>query len=318
MLGAEVVVTKGCGQAYQRRWRRMAERGQALRWAPGIYVRREEYEQLCREHREIVRAVAASHHTGGVLVGRSALQVWGLPMARWREGRPELGFAAWSAEGRVRPHRMSVEEQRCVVDVPGWWGTVRTVTPLLACVQAACWHGALEGLVPLENCLYGGATSYGELHDAVAMMRGKTGVGEAKVMLALASEWSQSPQETVTKWHLHHAGLPSPWQQRTLRDGRGSFIARPDFFWPDARLAVEYDGEGKMLGEYGVSPAEFCASDVRRMRRLATAGIRVMHLGRGDHIEVTYADIVDAYRHRLRTEQPFPASRMAGGGLAWR
>jgi very-short-patch-repair endonuclease len=60
-----------------------------------------------------------------------------------------------------------------------------------------------------------------------------------------------------------------------VRDDAG-FVARVDFAWPDAKIAVEYEGAW-----HGDSPQQV-AADRRRLNRLTAAGWTVIFLTAAD------------------------------------
>jgi very-short-patch-repair endonuclease len=68
-------------------------------------------------------------------------------------------------------------------------------------------------------------------------------------------------------------GLPRPQAQVTLTDRRGRFLGRPDLYYPDHRLGIEYDG--------GIH-RDHLAEDNRRQNRLISDGIRLLRFTAGD------------------------------------
>lgn len=68
-------------------------------------------------------------------------------------------------------------------------------------------------------------------------------------------------------------GLPRPAAQVTLCSARGDFLGRPDLYYPEARLGLEYDG-----GTHRESLSE----DNRRQNRLLAAGIRLLRYTASD------------------------------------
>jgi very-short-patch-repair endonuclease len=115
-----------------------------------------------------------------------------------------------------------------------------------------------------------------------ACARGSVGTGSrrAREICGLADGLAQSPQETRLRLLLHRSALPDPIAQfRIVVDGR--LVARPDFAWPDRKVALEYDG--LWHGE----PGQF-ARDRQRLNRLQAAGWRVVF--------VTAADLRDPER----------------------
>jgi len=62
-----------------------------------------------------------------------------------------------------------------------------------------------------------------------------------RTALSLADPRAESPRETALRLLLVAAGLPRPESQVEVRDGV-RFVARLDLAWPQARVAIEYDG----------------------------------------------------------------------------
>jgi very-short-patch-repair endonuclease len=69
--------------------------------------------------------------------------------------------------------------------------------------------------------------------------------------------------------------LPRPLAQFVVRDDAG-FVARVDFAWPEAKIAVEYEGTW-----HGDSPQQV-AADRRRLNRLTAAGWTVIFVTAAD------------------------------------
>ena len=68
-------------------------------------------------------------------------------------------------------------------------------------------------------------------------------------------------------------GLPRPRAQVSIHDRWGRFVGRPDLFYEDQRLGIEYDG--------GVH-RDAMADDNRRQNRLLSAGVRLLRFTAGD------------------------------------
>ena len=69
------------------------------------------------------------------------------------------------------------------------------------------------------------------------------GVHQLDRVVALADPRAESPPETRLRLLLVLAGLPAPHVQFPLLDGRGLPWVRFDLAYPEALLAIEYDGE---------------------------------------------------------------------------
>ena len=68
-------------------------------------------------------------------------------------------------------------------------------------------------------------------------------------------------------------GLPRPEVQVTLRGEGGAFLGRPDLFYREQKLGLEY---------YGETHRTSLVEDNRRQNRLLMAGIRLLRLTAGD------------------------------------
>jgi very-short-patch-repair endonuclease len=99
--------------------------------------------------------------------------------------------------------------------------------------------------------------------------------------------------ETRLRLLLVLAGLPHPRGQVSLRDDCGLFLARPDLYYPDARLVIEYDG---------ATHRESLAADNRRQNRLMDAGYRILRFSAGDVLDAP-ATVVSMVRRALQTRQ---------------
>ena len=107
-------------------------------------------------------------------------------------------------------------------------------------------------------------TNLERLRVVAAAVSGR-GCRQVRRAIELADGLAGSPQETRLRLLLHRSALPRPIAQFVVRDARG-FVARVDFAWPEAKVAVEY--EGTWRGE----SAQQVAKDRRRLNRLTAAG----------------------------------------------
>ncbi|MGO4236296.1 hypothetical protein [Pseudarthrobacter sp. YAF2] len=97
-------------------------------------------------------------------------------------------------------------------------------------------------------------------------------------VLALANEASESVGESRSRAFIHVLGLPAPVLQHVFHD-RDGFIARTDFFWPEAKVIGEFDGDAKYLDEAllaGVSTQEAILAEKKREDRLRALGYKVV------------------------------------------
>jgi very-short-patch-repair endonuclease len=101
------------------------------------------------------------------------------------------------------------------------------------------------------------------------------GPGAAKVRRVAehAEPKSESPMETRLRMLLVLAGLPRPVAQVSVQDARGRFLGRPDLYYPDHRLGIEYDG---------AIHRDSLAADNRRQNRLLNDGISLLRFTAAD------------------------------------
>ena len=86
---------------------------------------------------------------------------------------------------------------------------------------------------------------------------------------------SESGPETRVRLLLRAGGLPTPEVNHVVLDARGRFVARVDLGWPEAKLAVEYDGDHHRDRDQWVR-------DLRRRERLEALGWTVVVLTAAD------------------------------------
>lgn len=99
------------------------------------------------------------------------------------------------------------------------------------------------------------------------------GVARLRRAIELAEPATESVMETRLRLVLMQARLPRPLAQISLRDEHGHFVGRPDLYYPDARLAIEYDG---------ATHRDSLVADNRRQNRMVDAGYRLLRFTAAD------------------------------------
>jgi hypothetical protein len=156
-----------------------------------------------------------------------------------------------------------------VVNVRGMRATsiLRTLSDV--CIRLS----VTEAVVIADMALHSGLTGLADLNSFALSRARRVGVANLRRVACLADPAAESPMETRLRMVLVLAGLPRPQAQVSLHDGRGRFLGRPDLYYPDHHLGLEYDG-----GVHRMSLAE----DNRRQNRLLAAGIRLLRFTAGD------------------------------------
>jgi very-short-patch-repair endonuclease len=170
--------------------------------------------------------------------------------------------------GGVRVRRAELE--RCEVVVRRGFMTtslVRTLSDLWRSLSL------VEAVVVTDMALHAGLSNCAVLQKWVNGHAGRKGVGTARRVLDLADAGAESPMETRLRILLVTKGLPRPEVQVSVRDEAGSFVGRPDLYYREQRLGVEYDGE---------THRGSLAEDNRRQNRLLLAGVRLLRFTGAD------------------------------------
>ena len=200
------------------------------------------------------------------------------PTAAWLHG---LDIAPCSPIEAVVPSTshilrlVGVVVRRC--SIPTAEMSVRRGLPATSAVRTiadlACRLPLTDAVGLLDAALHGRLVNSGLLRDWASAHTGYRGIRRLKRALDLADPAAESVMETRLRLLLVLAGLPHPRSQVSLRDDFGLFLARPDLYYPDARLAIEYDG---------AKHRESLAADNRRQNRLIDAGYRLLRFTAAD------------------------------------
>ena len=124
----------------------------------------------------------------------------------------------------------------------------------------------VEAVVAVDMALQRRLVGLAELHE-LAEARSRRGIVHLRRVVELAEPASESAMETRLRLLLVLAGLPPPQAQVPLHDERGRFLGRPDLYYPEQRLGLEYDG---------ATHRSSLVQDNRRQNRLHDAGYRLL------------------------------------------
>jgi hypothetical protein len=150
-----------------------------------------------------------------------------------------------------------------IVKIRGWHATsvVRTVRDLSARLSFT------EAVVVADMALHQRLVTFQRLSEALRTYAGQPGVARFRRLLAHVEPASESPMESRMRMLLVLAGLPRPKAQVSIHDAAGRFAGRPDLYYPDRRLGLEYDGG---------THRETLANDNRRQNLLLDAGVTLL------------------------------------------
>ena len=126
----------------------------------------------------------------------------------------------------------------------------------------------------------------------------RRGVRRLREVLSFVEPAAESPMESRLRMVLILARLPRPRSQVSIHDRWGRFLGRPDLYYEEHRLGIEYDGAGHR---------DNLAEDNRRQNRLLDAGVRLLRFTAGDVLGKPDS-IVEQVR-ALLAEEPPPVPR---------
>ncbi|MCD1145889.1 endonuclease domain-containing protein [Kocuria sp. LUK] len=146
------------------------------------------------------------------------------------------------------------------------------MTPARTALDCARFLPTAGALTVVDHALALGVDREG-LVGRCRELAGRRGVRRARFVLSVADPRAESAGETLTRLVILRAGLPLPELQHEIRTVRGTF--RPDFAWPSARVALEFDGAVEYSGRYGAAP-EVVVAERQREKELTNLGRRVL------------------------------------------
>jgi hypothetical protein len=252
---------------------------------PDVYA----CSSLVVTHRRRARAAARLLLPGATVSGRSAAVLWGVDLAG-TDDDVELTIPPRCRAGAVRGIRTT--RRALTDDEVTIRSGVRVTTPVRTALDLARITPIEEAVVCLDRFV---AVKRVALPDVVRFAAAFNGPGcrHMRKAAGLADGLAESPQETRLRLIMLASTLPRPVAQYTIVD-RGRFVARVDFAWPEARLAVEYDG---------VWHGQNVPRDRRRLNELTAAGWTVVF--------VTAADLADPVALVARIGAALAARRYA-------
>jgi hypothetical protein len=145
-------------------------------------------------------------------------------------------------------------------------------SPERTCFDLARRLTLVEAVVVLDRALHDGLVVLEQLERYIAARAGWAGVRQARQALDLAEPGSESPMETRLRMVLVLRGLPRPQVQPTIWD-RSIFVARPDLYYPQVKLGIEYDGGNHR---------DRLIEDNRRQNRLVVRSIALLRYTSSD------------------------------------
>lgn len=222
------------------------------------------------DHRLKSRGVALLLPEGAVIGGHSAAAWFGAPFASAGEPVTVLrtDHVSWKGPRGVRVHQTALRpDDRVAID------GVPLSSPLRTAWDVAALEPLGTALAVLDAMVRADAVTLPQLRRMVDQGAGRFGAARVRKAVPLVDPRAESAPESRVRLALVLAGL-APEPQYEVRAG-GRFVARVDFAWPQAKVALEYDGahhfeDGQII------------RDDERLRRLRAAGWTVIRISAPD------------------------------------
>ena len=191
------------------------------------------------------------------------------------------------ARAGVRLRRAALPE----ADVIGQRG-LRATSAMRTVCDLGSRADLVESVVAVDMALHAGLVKLADLESYVATHAGAKGIKRLRRAVRLAEPRSESPMETRLRIQLIRGRLPRPSVQAELCDRKGKLIARVDLYYPDRRLAIEYDG---------IDHKDRLQADLQRQNALLNAGY---HMLRFTAVDLRQPKAVVAEIRRARATLP--------------
>jgi hypothetical protein len=209
-----------------------------VRWGRWVAVDHGVYRTIETPTSWSQRLVAACLAGPAIASHRSAAALWGFP------DFPEREIEVTSVRHRRRKnpevtwHESVRLDRREATSVDG----IPVTTPIRTVIDLGAVVGEADVLRALDDAVRRKLTSVAAIEEALERWgnrRRGSGVVRRAARRRQVGAVPESTLETEFEQLVHRSGLPTPSRQWVVRDYQGEFVARLDFAYPAARLAIE-------------------------------------------------------------------------------
>jgi len=150
---------------------------------------------------------------------------------------------------------------------------LRVTSALRTAVDLGSNRVLVDAVIALDMALHKRIVALTELRAFCEANRGAKRVAKLRRAIELTEPATESPMETRFRMLLLMARLPRPRAQVSLHDHQGRFLGRPDLYYSEHKLALEYDG---------ATHRDSLVEDNRRQNRLLNGGFRLLRFTAAD------------------------------------
>ncbi len=252
--------------------------GLLVRVAHGYYATSVVWSALRRREQHIELAHAVSRRHPNVQFSHvTAALLHGLP---WL-GR--VSMQLHSVVDRAAEERSSsiIRRRRIDRDIqPVRVAAALVTSPARTIFDVACDSSFATGLACADYGLARRLTTPDELSSLPLLHSRRKGIRKARTVIDMADGRIESAGESLCRSVIHHLGFIAPVPQYEFWDG-GVLLGRGDFYWPEQRVLLEFDGLAKYTNPQfrdGRTAGEVVVEEKLREDRIRRLGIRVVRL----------------------------------------
>jgi hypothetical protein len=174
------------------------------------------------------------------IAGLSAACLWGVDLLP-----PDAPVeVAMPPDRRIRRHpRITVIRSPLPVDDVVGFGGVPVTTPVRTAFDLGRRPPRVDAVVAVDALLHSRLVRLAVLEAYAREHTRWPGGPLLREVCALAEPLTESPMETRLRLVIVDGGLPRPVAQHDIVGARGRVVARSDLAYPDAKVAIEYEGD---------------------------------------------------------------------------
>ena len=220
---------------------RAAKNGRLVRLRRAAYVSTDRLDTANMEAQlHGLNGVAAALRVRHAVVSHAAAAaLHGLPLLT----PPAEPCITLPPELRTRPASLHLHRQRLPAEQLDPGVAVVLTSVARTCLDLTREMGILAGLVSTDAALHIGLTTPDELENVYRSLHGGSGLPSGRMLLEQADGRSESPLESISRFHLRT--LPDRPEIQVRLHAQGRLLGRVDFFWRSAGLVGEADGMAK-------------------------------------------------------------------------
>lgn len=316
-----LILTANLSSWERKKARERFRAGQLLKLRTGIYADSAAFHRLKPWERYRLECMAtAISRPGSVLVGKSAAALWEVPygeIPRYVEMAREQGSGGFSSKG-VKSRELLLPGQLPILGMAAPYERAKVAGLPQTLIDIARWYELEHAVIAIDACLNKRKVHRRDLEQVLDMASGWGGVKQARKALKFAHSAAESPRESQVRLQIWRAGLPAPHLQASIRNVRGEFIGRVDFFYPKYSLAIEYDGRIKYEGAFGQSKLGALEDERFRERDLLNTGLRMIRIDRESFRDGSWLSVLKREIERSAgADLSFPEQQWDSAGPAW-